>query len=103
MTAYEIFQIIISGITAFGFGLLAFYIHKAEQRREEREKKRDRNMCLMYGIEEATLDLCEATAIAYQRGAPNGEMETALAKAKQLRNERKMFITEQGIENLQRS
>ena len=48
----------------------------------------------------ASIALGEAAALALLNGKCNGETEKALAFAREVRQEQKDFLTEQGIKNL---
>lgn len=72
MTKYQIITIVFGALMSFGFGLLAFYIHKAESNRENREKARDRN--ILYPISCSNASYVFATPIVTE--LTPGELNT---------------------------
>lgn len=97
-----------SAITGLCFWLIQRSITKrdaakdaeeAELRREvaEREKAREELNVLLVQSTAAAIALGEATATALKNGHCNGETESALAYAKQIKHEQKDFLTKQGI------
>lgn len=105
----DIATIILTLITAFGIpsAITAFVIRRMEKRMDARDRAKDAReeaqrrstVLLMQGVS-AAISLGEATGHALQRGAPNGDMEAALAYAKEIKNKQKDFLTEQAAGSL---
>ena len=89
-----------SAVTALCFGLLKARIDRREKQQDAREKAREKNEVLLVRSVGASIALGEAAALALQSGKCNGETEKALAFAREVRQEQKDFLTEQGIKNL---
>ncbi len=64
-------------------GIVLAFWNRREKRREEQDKGKEadriENEMMRIDLEVATAQLAYAVATAYRRGAPNGEMETALS------------------------
>lgn len=72
-------------------------IDKAEAKRQEVEKAREKNEILLIKSSAAAIALGEAAALALKNGKCNGETEKALAYAREIKHEQKDFLYEQGI------
>ena len=100
MTAFEIIMALIGAAISFGFGLLAYYIHDAEKKREGRESTRDQNMLYLVNCCSASMDLSDAVAISMINGKCNGEIEAARIKANKVKCDYRDFLTAQGIQKM---
>lgn len=89
-----------TAITGFFFWLLKRHIDKREIERDEREQARKQNELLLVQGVFASIGLGEATALALKNGHTNGETESALAYAREIKHKQKDFLTEQGINNI---
>ena len=92
-----------SAITGLFFWYLKKYLDKKEAKRDEREQNVEKLMLLIMQTSRATNVLAEATAIAVQRipdAHCNGDMTTALKKAKKIQKEEKDFLVNQGIKHI---
>ena len=96
-----------AGIPSAIIGLLIWwfkrYIDKTERKREEREANTEKFMIFLMKTSSATNILAEATAKAVQRipdAHCNGDMTTALEKARKIQNEEKDFLMDQGIKHI---
>lgn len=69
----------------------------AKAHEAEREKAREDMMILLIKSTRASIALGVATAHALQRGHTNGDTESALDYALQIKNEQKDFLAAQGI------
>lgn len=65
--------------------------------REEKEKAREDLLVLVVQSTGAAIALGEATAHAMQRGYTNGDMESALKYAGEVKHRQKDFLATQGI------
>ena len=100
-----------SGIFGFAVWLIERKIEQHERKRTEeakkrenieaqREKSREELQICIYETSLAAIALGEATAHAMQRGHTNGDMETALAYATDIKHKQKDFLAQQGIHAL---
>ena len=89
-----------TAITGFFFWLLKRHIDKKDKEREEHEKARVQNEILLVQGVFASIGLGEATALALKNGHTNGETESALAYAREIKHKQKDFLTEQGIKHI---
>lgn len=92
-----------TAITGFIFWYLKRWIDKKETKREERERNTERLMLMIMQTSRATNVLAEATAKAVQRipdAHCNGDMTEALRKAKEIQQEEKDFLMDQGIKHI---
>ncbi len=86
-----------SAAVGFGVWRLQRCVNKAEAKREETEKAREKNEILLIKSCAAAIALGEATALALKNGKSNGETERALTYARAVKHEQKDFLCEQGI------
>lgn len=110
--AFNLAQVIWAVILAAGIpsAIFALVLRRFEKRMNvrddkiiEKEKARQKNETLMITLSFASLSLAEATAEAVQRipdAHCNGDMHTALAKAKAAKEEYRKFETEQAVKYL---
>lgn len=92
-----------TAITGFIVWYLKRWIDKKESKREERERNTERLMLMIMQTSRATNVLAEATAKAVQRipdAHCNGDMTEALRKAKEIQQEEKDFLMDQGIKHI---
>jgi hypothetical protein len=75
-------------------------LKRRDTKEQEREKARQKNNVLLIRMVGASIALGEATAHAVQLGHPNGDMESALEYAQQVKHEQKDFLTEQSQKNI---
>ena len=82
--------------------LLIWYIARREKKREEQEKARGKGDLLQVKSTHAAISIAEATAEAVQRIDPNcnGNMDSALAYAREIKREQRDFLFKQGVKNL---
>lgn len=71
------------------------------ERRDEDKKRMECEYMLLESIN-ASIALGEATAIAVKRGHANGEVETALAYAAEVKHKQRNFYQRQGVEHIHR-
>lgn len=79
-------------------------IDKTEEVREEKEKLRIKHEIMMIDLSMASLTLAEATAEAVQRipdANCNGEMHSALSKAREVCDKYRDFEREQTVKSMQ--
>lgn len=101
MDSNTLITLITGGVISFGFGLLAFYIHKTESKRDKRDLLQLQYTKLSINISNASLELGEATAIALKNGRCNGEVSAALESAKKVKKEYGDFLAQQCAASLQ--
>lgn len=101
MDSNTIITMIVGGTVSFGFGLLAFYIHKIEAKREKRDATQIRYMQLSISLSNASLELGESIAIALKNGRCNGEMAAAQESARKIKDEYAVFLAQQCAASLQ--
>ena len=103
-----------SAVTGFCFWLIQRKItrrqeqeDKAREKRQkyvdEKEARRDELQYLLIQSVNASIALSEATARAVQRipdAHCNGDMESALSYATDIKHQQKEFLTKQGIKNI---
>jgi hypothetical protein len=89
-----------SAITGFCFWWIERRMIKREETYTEKETAREKNTVLLIKSVGAAIALGEATATALKNGHSNGETETALKFAKEIKHEQEDFLTEQSIKNL---
>ncbi len=92
-----------SAITGVAVWWLKKQMDKRDARLEEKEKNTERMILLIAQNSRATYTVAEATAKAVQRipeAHCNGDMTTALAKAKELQMEEQQFLIDQGIKRI---
>ena len=80
--------------------LVAYYIRQFEKRREREETARRQYERYTIKMLTATAGLCEANAIALQRGKCNGETHRALKHLKEVKDDQRDFLVDQGIDHL---
>lgn len=104
MTPVWLIWLQILGIpTLFASSVILWIQHifkKKDAQEKEREAARQKNNVLLIRMVGASIELGEATAHAVQLGHPNGDIETALACAQQIKEEQKEFLTEQAQKNI---
>lgn len=75
----ELASYLIGLLPAVITGGVLFYLQRAQKKRdaktERRVQVRQEEMIVLLDLVLATAKLCYATAMAYKRGQPNGEME----------------------------
>lgn len=85
-------------------GIFLFVLQKRIERQQKNEEERDilRNkyIKLIVDLTLATHALSEANAVALKNGKTNGEMERALAYAREIKYEHRDFLESNGIKNL---
>lgn len=98
-----------AGIPTAIVGVLTWYLKKKiesqEQKDEEREQARIKNQMMIIRLTMASLSLGEATAEAVQRipdAHCNGDMDSALNYAKQMKAEYRDFEHEQTVKAVNR-
>lgn len=91
---------IVGGVVSFCFKRLEKRLKAEEERREAREKSRRDYEIYQVKMLTATVNLCEANAIALQNGKCNGETHGALAKLKEVKSDQRDFLVSQGIDHL---
>lgn len=93
-----------SAITSFAIRRMEKRLGDKEAARkkaeEEREQAQEKSMVLVVRGVGAAIALGEATAHAIQLGHANGDMEEALAYARQVKHEQKDFLTEQAAHHI---
>lgn len=103
-----------SAVTAFCFWLVERKIKKRDEKYNENQKKkqekieqkekvREESQYLLIQSVNAAIALAEATAKAVQRipdAHCNGDMQSALEYAKEVKHEQKEFLARQGIHNI---
>ncbi|WP_033168354.1 hypothetical protein [Clostridium sp. KNHs205] len=89
-----------SAITGFCFWWVERRMVKREVEFTQKEAAREKNTILLIKSVGAAIALGEATATALKNGHCNGETETALKFAREIKHEQKDFLTEQSIKNL---
>jgi ABC-type enterochelin transport system permease subunit len=80
-------------VTAFLFG-------RVIKRLDDDKKARDEHMCLLIGLSYASVELSEATAIAYKNQRCNGEITAALEKTKKTKEQYSDFVSKRCITSL---
>jgi hypothetical protein len=100
LTTVLIAMSIPSGITGFCFWLLEKKMEKRDKALTEKDNAREKNEVLIIKSVGAAIALGEATATALKNGHCNGETETALKYAREIKHEQKDFLTEQALKNL---
>lgn len=105
----DVISIVVTIIAAFGIpgAITSLVVHRMEKRMEKRDKANEKReeaqrksmVLLMQGVS-AAISLGEATGHALQRGAPNGDMESALAYAGKIKSKQEKFLTEQAAGSL---
>lgn len=92
------------GIPSLFASLIILWVQHIMKKRDtqerEREAARQKNNVLLIRMVGASIELGEATAHAVQLGHPNGDIETALDCARQIKEEQKEFLTEQSQKNI---
>lgn len=92
------------GVPSLFASLMILWMQRIAKKRDaqerEREAARQKNNVLLIRMVGASIALGEATAHAVQLGHPNGDIETALACARQVKEEQKDFLTEQAQKNI---
>lgn len=95
------------GIPSAIIGLVVWWfkrdLDKKEAQREAREKKTEKLIMMVVRTSQATNVLAEATARAVQRipdAHCNGDMTSALQKAKVIQNEELEFLMDQGVQHI---
>lgn len=92
-----------SAITGIIVGRLNKRMNERDARLDERERNIERMLLLTAQNSRATYTVAEATAKAVQRipdAKCNGDMESALKKAKELQMEEQQFLIDQGIRRI---
>lgn len=92
-----------SAILGLAIWFLKRSIDKREAKRDERERNTEQLMLLIMQTSRATNILAEATAKAVQRipdAHCNGDMTSALERARNIQQEEKDFIMNQGIKHI---
>ncbi len=88
---------VISAAVGFGVWRLQKRLDAAELKRQEVERAREKNEILLIKSSAAAIALGEVTALALKNGKSNGETGKALAYAREIKNEQKDFLYEQGV------
>lgn len=108
----EAYELLIAFIVAMGIptAITAFLIRRFERRldkkeaaREEKEKNTEKLMLMIMQNGRAAVVLAEATAKAVQRipdAHCNGDMTTALERAKKIQKEEQDFLLDQGVQHI---
>ncbi len=85
-------------------GLIVWYLQRRitarEKSQEAKNHAQQQLMVLLVQSTRASIALGEATAHAMQYGHTNGDMESALKYAAEVKNKQKDFLAEQGIQNI---
>lgn len=92
-----------SAITGLAVWWLKKQMDKRDAKAEEKEKNTEQLILLIAQNSRATYTVAEATAKAVQRipeAHCNGDMTTALTKAKKLQMEEQQFLIDQGIRRI---
>ena len=89
-----------TAITGFALARLNKTILKKEQQRDIKDQNREQFQIKMMKCICASILLGEATALAVKNGRTNGEMDTALRYAKQVKDEQLNFLQEEGIKKI---
>ena len=89
-----------SAVTGFCFWLLQRNITKANLKRDEHEKKKEKCEVLLIQSVSASISLGEACAIALRDGKTNGETKHALEYAQKVKNEQRDFLTQVAAQNI---
>lgn len=92
-----------SAITGIAVGWLKKQMDKRDAQFEEKEKSTEKLILLIAQNSRATYTVAEATAKAVQRipeAHCNGDMTSALTKAKALQMEEQQFLIDQGIKRI---
>ena len=92
------------GVPSAIMGLIVWALKKRidarEKDQDEKNRAQQKLMVLLVQSTRASIALGEATAHAMQRGHTNGDMETALAYATDIKHKQKDFLAQQGIHAL---
>ena len=92
------------GVPSAVMGLIVWALKKRidarEKDQDEKNRAQQKLMVLLVQSTRASIALGEATAHAMQRGHTNGDMETALAYATDIKHKQKDFLAKQGIHAL---
>ena len=92
------------GVPSAIMGLIVWALKKRidarEKDQDEKNRAQQKLMVLLVQSTRASIALGEATAHAMQRGHTNGDMETALAYATDIKHKQKDFLAKQGIHAL---
>lgn len=87
--------------------LVGFWFHRLQKRldreaaeRQQLEETRKRYELFQVRMLTAVTSLCEANALALQKGKCNGETHKALDYVKQVKHDQREFLVSQGIENM---
>lgn len=80
--------------------LFAYYLRSIEKKRAKVEEARRKYELYQVQMLTATACLCEANAIALQRGKCNGETHKALEHLKEVKHDQRDFLASQGIDHL---
>jgi hypothetical protein len=90
-----------TAITSLGLWLLQRNISRRDAEQKKRDEARANNECMLIEGMNAAIALGEATAVAYKNGKTNGEMESALAYARQIKHRYRDFLQAQAVAHLQ--
>lgn len=86
--------------TAMVATMVGILFHRLEKRLDaEKKARRDFELFQIRTIT-ATMGLCEANAIALQRGKCNGETHRALEYMQEVKREQRDFLISQGVEHI---
>lgn len=88
---------IIGGLVSLLFRSLEQKLERDRKERERHEQMRREFETFQISMQTATAALCEANAIALQRGTCNGETHAALEYLKEVKHKQKDFLFKQGI------
>lgn len=109
MVEVSIGELLLAFVAAMGIpsaimGLIVWrfkgHIEAREEAQAEKAKAQQDLFLLIVQSTRASIALGEATAHAMQRGHTNGDMETALAYATDIKHKQKDFLANQGIHAL---
>ena len=83
---------LVGALIGFWFRRLENRMERLEQQREQREQERKEYELFNIKLLAANTVVCEANAIALQRGKCNGETKRALAYLQEVKHEQREFL-----------
>ena len=86
--------------TAVVATIVGITFRRIEKRLDDEKKARRDFECFQIKTLTATMGLCEANAIALQKGKCNGETRKALGYMQEVKREQRDFLISQGIEHI---